>query len=296
MTTPPDGWDHDEQELPDELTRKLEGLAPPPPIPLDILRAAGTGVLPADLDRAAQRYLDRHARTRALLEDLDQGTSLDAERQAQLFQRITLLTQEVDRPRRSAPWRWQVAAAIGVITVMGAAWWARGPDRPEPAPAAIATKAPEPTPPAVTVAPPTFTIPLERPDVRISLRAMTWRGQGPDNPVLLALKPALDAFRAGDYSAADREFTTVANRYPDLVEAALYQGVSRLFLNDLTGATERLQQARSIGDPAFADDVEWYLAAVEERSGNLPAARQRLQAICDRGRMTRACSVLASNK
>ena len=184
MTTPADGWDHDEQDLPGELARKLEGLASPGPIPLDILRAAGTGVLPADLDRAAQRYLDRHARTRALVEELDQATSLDAASEAQLLERITGLTQAVDRERRSSPWRWQTAAAIGAIAVMGAAWWIARPDRPtsEPAPAVVATKAPEPAPPAAAVAPPTFLVPIERPDVRISLRAMTWRGQGPENP------------------------------------------------------------------------------------------------------------------
>ena len=55
---------------------------------------------------------------------------------------------------------------------------------------------------------------------------MTWRGQGPDNPVLVALKPALEAFRAGNYAVADKEFSVVAARYPDLIEVALYQGVA----------------------------------------------------------------------
>ena len=72
--------------------------------------------------------------------------------------------------------------------------------------------------------------------------------------------------------------------------------MSRLFLNDLSGATEQLRRAQMIDDPAFEDDVAWYLAVADERSGDLTAARERLQAICNRGRMARACTVLANSK
>ena len=181
---------------------------------------------------------------------------------------------------------------IGTIAIAGSAWWMMRRDS-----AVVAT------PPPVLVARAAgtrssrkFLIPLERPDVRISLSAMTWRGRRPDNPVLVALKPALEAFRAADYATADREFSIVAQRYPDLIEVALYQGISRLFLNDWSGASISLKRAQAIGDPAFAGDVDWYLAIAEERSGDRTAAQKRLQSLCERDPSSRACRVLADGK
>ena len=113
--------------------------------------------------------------------------------------------------------------------------------------------------------------------------------------MLAALKPALDAFRAGDYEKAEAEFTAVDKAYPNLVEVALYQGVSRLFLKDTAGATASLNAASKIGDAAFGNDIEWYLAVAEERGGNLSAARARLATLCrDGSGDPRACTVLAN--
>ena len=84
----------------------------------------------------------------------------------------------------------------------------------------------------------------------------------------------------------------MAARYPDLVEVALYQGVTRLFLNDVNGALDRLNRARAIDDPAFADDVAWFLAAARERSGDVAGARRELQSICTRTPASRACQIL----
>jgi hypothetical protein len=107
------------------------------------------------------------------------------------------------------------------------------------------------------------------------------------------LKPALDAFRAGDYRLADREFSAIAGRYPDLIEVALYQGISRLFIGDVAGATASLRAAEKIGDEAFRNDVAWYLAVAEERSGNVAAARARLSGLCPNGSGDpRACAAL----
>ncbi len=47
---------------------------------------------------------------------------------------------------------------------------------------------------------------LEKPAITLSLAALTWRGAGNDNDLLLNLKGPLDAFREGDYGLADREF------------------------------------------------------------------------------------------
>jgi hypothetical protein len=292
MKTPPDGWDDDERQLPEDLARDLAATGPRgAQPPLEVLRAAGEGVLPKEVDASAQWHLAQHDGTRRLVDALNDAAGLDADAEAALFARITRETTAIDRERRSSPWRWQVAAAIGTIAIAGSAWWMMRRDS-----AVVATPPPVLVAQATAPAVPEFLIPLERPDVRISLSAMTWRGRRPDNPVLVALKPALDAFRAADYTTADREFSIVAQRYPDLIEVALYQGISRLFLSDWSGASISLKRAQAIGDPAFAGDVEWYLAIAEERSGDRTAARQRLQALCDRDRSSPACAIVSATR
>ena len=157
---------------------------------------------------------------------------------------------------------------------------------PPPA-AAPATSTPAPARPE------TFLLPLEKPEIRISLRSLTWRGAERGNPVQATLKPALEAFRAGDYRRADAEFSVVGRTHANLVEVALYQGVSRLFLNDIAGAKVSLQSAEKIGDAAFANDVAWYLAIADERSGDRAAARGRLVQLCPNAAGDpRACAAL----
>jgi hypothetical protein len=291
MKTPPDGWDDDEREIPEELTRELSAMQGATALPIDVLRAAGTGVLPEDLERAAQDYLSREPRARALVEDLDDATTLDAHGEARLLARISHEANALRAPQTASRWMWQAAAALAAIAIAGSIWLTLSRE-PSEAPAVAVTQAPQAVTPAAAPPPESFLVPLERPEIRISLRAMTWRGAAPENPVLAALKPAFDAFRAGDYAAADRAFTEVGGRYPNLVEVALYQGVARLFLGDVAGATTSLRAAEKIGDDAFKNDVAWYLAVAEERAGNAAAARTRLEALCARGTGDpRACAV-----
>lgn len=295
MRVPPDGWDDDERDIPEDLAAELSRIQGAVALPIDVLRAAGTGVLPDDLDRAAQEYLAREPHARALVEELNETTALDAHGEARLFARISREAQEVRAPQTSR-WMWQAAAAIGAIAIAGSIWFASTRER-SAAPSVAVTHTPPAAAtekPAAVTPPETFLIPLERPDVRVSLRALTWRGSERANPVLTALKPALDAFRAGDYQRADREFSAVGKAYPDLVEVALYQGVSRLFLGNFEGATTSLRAAEKIGDDAFKNDVAWYLAIAEERGGNAAAARARLTSLCANGSGDpRACAAVA---
>jgi hypothetical protein len=130
------------------------------------------------------------------------------------------------------------------------------------------------------------------------MSALTWRGSKPasdnGNQLLTDLKPGLDAYRRGDYATADRELTALATRYPGTIEILFYQGVSRLFLNDLAGAITAFDAADAVGDPTFAADVTWYRAVAEQRAGNAANARTRLEAICSaRGTdAARACTAL----
>jgi hypothetical protein len=291
MRTPADDWDKDERDVPPELARELARLDQPGPLPLEVLRAAGTGVLPADLERAAERHLATHPRAQATLDVLDDAVTLPPETAARLLERITGEAAR-DGASRRKDWglTWQLAAGLGAFATAASLWWGLSRAEPQPEPAAPAAEArPAPETPA---APPAFLLPLERPQVRISLRAMTWRGAERANPALTALRAPLDAFRAGDYAAADREFSAIAGRFPELIEIKLYQGISRLFLDDVSGAVTSLRAAETIGDAAFANDVAWYLAVAEQRAGNIAAARARIEALCPAGAGdARACAV-----
>lgn len=185
--------------------------------------------------------------------------------------------------------RWLLAAA-SVVIVAGAVYMMQ--DRaPSESPAPV----PERT---VAVATPTpaeqFLLSLDKPDVKVSPGALTYRSAAAENPLLADLKTAFDAFRASDYAAANRELTALESRYPRSVEVFFYQGIARLFLSDAAGALASLTTAARVDDGAFAWDIDWYRAIAEERAGNLAAARDRLTRMCQRAdtRAPQACEVL----
>jgi len=153
------------------------------------------------------------------------------------------------------------------------------------------------TPPAVAVAPPVAAPPLQlafnKPDVRLSAAALTWRGATSDNQLLADLKPALDAYRQNDYETANRLLTTLSSRYPDAVEIHFYQGISRLFLNDASAAVNSFAAAEKVADDTFIADIMWYRAIAEQRAGNGADARARLESLCHGSRSPeRACAAL----
>lgn len=186
------------------------------------------------------------------------------------------------------PW---LLAAASVVIVAGATYLLR--DRW--APAESVPPVPERT---VAVATPTpaqqFILSLDKPDLKVSPAALTYRRSASENPLLADLKPAFDAFRASDYAAADRAFSALESAYPRSVEVFFYRGVSRLMLNDAPGAIASLTTAEKIADSSFAWDVEWYRAVAEERAGNVAAARERLTRLCQRPdtRAPRACDAV----
>lgn len=144
------------------------------------------------------------------------------------------------------------------------------------------------------VEPPALELPLDQPEVKLSVAALTWRGAGTGNQFLSDLKPAVDAFRAADFQTADRAFTALATRYPDSIEVLFYHGITRLFLNDTAGAIERLSEAERVADQTFAADVAWYRAVAELRAGNATGARERLAGLCRQTgeRSAAACNAL----
>jgi hypothetical protein len=144
-------------------------------------------------------------------------------------------------------------------------------------------------------APPVFHLPLEAAPVKLTASALVLRSAGAASFVDEAA-PAFDAYRGGDYAAAADAFTRLAPRYPGAVELPFYLGVSRLLIGNAAAAAAALRTARAIGEPAFADDVTWYLAIAGERAGDVAAERVELDALC-RGASAyaaRACAASAA--
>jgi hypothetical protein len=141
---------------------------------------------------------------------------------------------------------------------------------------------------------PPVQIAYDKPAVKLSPSALTWRGEGSANPFLRDLAPAFDAYRAGDFARAVAEFNRVSTIYPEAIEVLFYQGVSRMLAGDHEGAIAPLEAASRLGNAAFADDVAWYLAVAQQRSGKADA-RAKFAALC-RGRgnhATAACAAVA---
>ena len=282
MKTPADGWDRDEREALAPLDAELAAIrarhAGDPP--LDLLRAAHADALPPELQARVSAHLADSAWSRALVAGADDADpALDVTDVDRLLARIT----RASAPRRSwlpplggrfSSWAPLAAAAAAAIVVAIAwPWWRTT----APAAPTVATMKPEST--IARTQPPPFELPLDKPDVKLSVAALTWRGT--NAPSLVdALAPALDAYRQSDYAHAAQALERVEARYPTSIEAPFYRGVSLLFLKDYSGAIADLRKAERMKDDAFAPDVAWYLAVAEQRSGDAAAARARLDALC----------------
>lgn len=297
MNTDRHAWDRDEREalagLEDEIEMMRQRHAADPPF--ELLRAAHADALPPDLQTTVSEHLSASALSRTLAEGLgEDGPTLTAEEQQRLLARI--MKEAGKASETSRLWHWFRPALVGsgLVAVASLVWLVsstteRGERLTPPETTVVVALPPAASQPADA---PPFLLAFEKPDVRLGMGALTWRGTtGSSNQLLADLKPGLDAYRRGDYASADRELTALAVRYPGTIEILFYQGVSRLFLNDLPGAIASLTAAEAVGDRTFAADVSWYRAVAEQRSGNVPDARIRLDALCRAG-AARACSAL----
>lgn len=293
MTAPRDDWDEDEREALDGLRDELAALrarhANDPP--LELLRAARSDALPPKLQASVSQHLSESGWSRALVEGLeDAGEPLEQAEQERLLARVKKEARQPSKGETSR--RWLRPAFLGAAlaaSVVAGLWINRpGPALPPSAPprATVADAAPPPAP--------LFQLPLEKPDVKLSAAALTWRGAAGQKGLLADLEPALEAYGRSDYAAAERELSALSSRYPRSVEVLFYQGVTRLFLNDVSGAIAALTAAERVADGSFAPDVAWYRALAEQRAGNVSEARARLDSLC-RGtseRASRACEAV----
>jgi hypothetical protein len=294
MKTPADGWDRGEREALEPIRAELEAVrarhAADPP--LDLLRAANADALPPELQARVSAHLAESPWSRALVEGAnDVEHSLDASETERLLARIMRSAE----PRRSwfsnvrlwAPLA-AVAATVVVLMVARSSWRAT----PPAAAPAVATIKPEAT--VARAQPPPFELPLDKPDVKLSVAALTWRGPAGASSLVDDLAPALDAYRQSDYARAASALAAVERRFPASIEAPFFRGISLLFLKDSAGAIAELRKAEKINDEAFAPDIAWYLAVAEQRAGNAAGARQRLDVLCrtNTAHRTAACDAL----
>ena len=292
MTRHTADWDREERDALKDLEHELDALRTrhTDDPPLDLLRAAHGDALPDELQASVSRHLSESAWSRRLVEGADDvGAALTPEDQHRILDRIRAETVQT---RRRSVWNrlWIPAFATAAIGVIAVVVLHRADQRVGPTEPAAVTP-PTPTASAPPPVPP-FQLALDKPDVRLTPAALTYRGTVGDKGFLADVKPALDAYRRNDYGLANREFSALAPRYPQSVEIAFYQGIARLFLNDIAGADTALTAAERLNEPTFAADVAWYRAIVDQRAGRLADARSRLGALCRLGnhpRQTQAC-------
>jgi hypothetical protein len=293
MSTSGNDWDRDEQEALGHVRDQLDAIRERHRLdpPLDVLRAASAGVLPPEAQASVDEHLAKNAWSRALVDGASPDeAALDAESSKRLLERIESQAAKERAGAGAFGWLRPVMFASGIFAAAAVAWLlVRAPEEPSASPEPVATVATAPAP-----APAPFQLAFDTPDVRLSMAALTWRGEPGDNPLLADLRPALDAYRQGDYAAADRHFSTLADRYPGTIEILFYQGVSRLLLNDAAGADAVLAEAEKVADSTFIDDVRWYRAVAEQHAGNTAQARARLEALCmeKTASSARACTAL----
>jgi hypothetical protein len=294
--TPADGWDDDEREAVAGFEHELDSLrarhARSPEV--ELLRAAEAEVLPDDLQRAGAAFLASDRWSRALVEGLNEADpSLDRQDEARLLDRIQREANVSRRPRVSWSWMWPSFAVVAgaIIAIL----WVT---RPTVAPAPPST-----TQPPVAVSPPrpapVYALALEKPEVKLSLATLTWRGTGRAGDLVADLKPGLDAFRGNDFTSARRELGALTAKYPNAIEVFLYLGASQSQLGEFQAAFDSLTRAVALADTAdtwFGVEAAWQRAIAQERLGRKEDARVTLMAICNGhdARARAACAAAAS--
>jgi hypothetical protein len=88
------------------------------------------------------------------------------------------------------------------------------------------------------------------------------------------------------------EFDRLSAVYPESIDVLFYQGVSRMLAGNEAGAIAPLEAAARLNSAPFADDVAWFLAVAQQRSGR-PEARAGFAALC-RGRSSYAAAACAA--
>jgi hypothetical protein len=113
-------------------------------------------------------------------------------------------------------------------------------------------------------------------------------------PVDRDLANAHGSLMAGRYGEAATRFESIWMEHPDRLDAALYLGITRLFLDEVPNGIEILRQAQGSSEPHIAAYAQWYalvgIARLREPGSGMVEARE----VCERPGpfSARACGAL----
>ena len=198
----------------------------------------------------------------------------------------------------------RIVAGLAIATVLAVVLIVARPGVPPtvattaPAPAAAA---PEPATPAAPPLPPDVwhdAFPLVPAEIHLTPEELKATPSTPGMAAAAALARALEPYRAGDHQQAAVELEGVLLDHPDEYRAALYLGVSRLFIDEPQAAIEALRQAQQSTAADVLADAEWYILVGIARLREPDQAEGDARALCDRdgppaGRACQAVEVLA---
>ncbi len=94
------------------------------------------------------------------------------------------------------------------------------------------------------------------------------------------LVAALAPYEKADYPAAISALEAFVKEFPDAADAVLYLGVSYLMADRPEAALAPLAQAADLRSGRGRREVDWYLAAAEQRTGRTAEAAARLEGLC----------------
>jgi predicted Zn-dependent protease len=235
----------------------------------DLLMVSDSELLEGDVRAALDAHLRECAACARLSADLAalRHEAPDAASEAAVLARIRAAESS------TSWWRLPLAAAILLGCGTGIWWMSRSPT-----PSSVPAQATSPLPPST--AGPIALWSIEPLPVTVPLTSVGATRSAGTNDVAAALANALTAYQAGRYEEGIPALRAVANAHPESADASLYLGVSLLLAHRPQDALGPLAHARQVAEPKRSPDIDWYLAAAEQRRGATAAARERLQALC----------------
>lgn len=118
--------------------------------------------------------------------------------------------------------------------------------------------------------------------------------EGGDTPGAQAFSAAIEPYRHGDYQKAASALEGVWLDHPDEYRAALYLGVSRLFIDEVPAAIEILRSAQLSPDARVAAEAQWYVLVGIARLREPASGIGEVRAACEQPGpyAERACAAL----
>jgi len=242
-----------------------------------LVRAARAEALPDELQAAVTSHIAgcrTCASSRADLEHVGASADITQEETLRILSRVRREGLSTERSALSWFFSWRTAFATAALALCAIVVVQQMRKTVRPASPTGTVSRQEP---AVQVP---EALRLDKPDVKLTLAVLTWRGDSSKGQQLLAdMGPALNLYKADRFADAARELETVSAKYPASVEIFFYLGISRLFLDDHAAAIKALEKADGLARDSFSADVSWYLALAYFKSGRIADAQARLTSL-----------------